>query len=382
MPTHSKLAIVGVGETEFKRAHTLGLDALVIQAARRAVADSGLTARQIDGIVSPDTYPPHDEIALGVGMQRRAFSATTPLIPGAGPVAAIIQAQLAIDAGLATAVLVTYGTQNSNPGGPYAYHAADPLKADLEMPVGYYGQPLYFAAVAQRYKHEYGLESEQLGSLAVAQRQWASRTPGAQKPAPITMQEYVQAPFIAEPLRNLDCCLLTDGAAAFIVTSLQRARDLPRKPAVVAGVAAGSNPWTLTEMFTQSPRFLDIGPGEAGQRALQQAGVSLQDVDFAQIYDCFTMSIILQLESLGFCKPGEGASFVAGGRTGPGGDLPLNTHGGHLSHAYIPGITHVVEAVRQIRGERGVAQVERAEVGLVSTFGGPDHATLILTSDR
>jgi acetyl-CoA acetyltransferase len=382
MPNHSKFAIVGVGETEFRRAHALGLDALVVQAARRAVTDSGLTAQQIDGIVSPDTHPPHDEIALGVGMSRRSFSATTPLIPGAGPVAAIIQAQLAIDAGLASAVLVTYGTQTSNPGGPYAYHATDPLKADLEMPVGYYGQPLYFAAVAQRYKHEYGLESEQLGSLAVAQRQWASRTPGAQKPAPITMEDYVKAPFIAEPLRNLDCCLLTDGAAAFIVTSLQRARDLPRKPAVIAGIAAGSNPWTLTEMFTQSPRFLDIGPGDAGQRALQQAGVSLRDVDFAEIYDCFTMSIILQLESLGFCKPGEGASFVAGGRTGPGGELPVNTHGGHLSHAYVPGITHVVEAVRQIRGERGIAQVQDAQVGLVSTFGGPDHATLILTSDR
>jgi len=382
MPSHSKHAIVGVGETEFKRAHVLGLDALVIQAARRAVADSGLSVRQIDGIVTLDTHPPHDEIALGVGIPNRTFSATSALIPGAGPVAAIIQAQLAIEAGLANAVLVAYGTKTSNPGGPYAYHAADPLKADLEMPVGYYGQPLYFAALAQRYKHEYGLEPEQLGSLAVAQRQWASRTPGAQKPGLVTMQDYLKAPFIAEPLRNLDCCLLTDGAAAFIVTSLQRARDLPVKAAVIAGVAAGSNPWTLTEMFTQSQRFLDIGPGEAGQRALAQAGVALMDIDFAEIYDCFTMSIILQLESLGFCKPGEGASFVAGGRTAPGGDLPVNTHGGHLSHAYIPGITHVVEAVRQIRGERGMAQVQNAQVGLVSTFGGPDHATLVLTADR
>jgi acetyl-CoA acetyltransferase len=378
----SKFAIVGVGETQFKRGHALELDALVVQASRRAVADAGLSPAQIDGIVTPDSHPPHDEIALGVGMASRGFSAVSALIPGAGPVAAIIQAQLAISAGLATAVLVTYGTQTSKPGGPYAYHAADPLKADLEMPVGYYGQPLYFAAVAQRYKHEYGLEPQQLGSLAVAQRQWASLTPGAQKPVPISMDEYLQAPYIAEPLRNLDCCLISDGAAAYVVTSLERARDLQRAPAVIAGVAAGSSPWTLTEMFTQSPRFLDIGPGDAGRRALEQAGVGLHDVDFAEIYDCFTMSIVLQLESLGFCARGEGAGFVAGGRTGPGGSLPVNTHGGHLSHAYIPGITHVVEAVRQIRGGRGAAQVENAQVGLVSVFGGPDHATLILTSDR
>jgi acetyl-CoA acetyltransferase len=151
---------------------------------------------------------------------------------------------------------------------------------------------------------------------------------------------------------------------------------------VIAGVAAGSNPWTLREMFTQSPRYLDIGPGDAGRRAMQQANVGLEDVDFAEIYDCFTLSIILQIESLGFCAPGEGANFVAGGRTGPGGNFPVNTHGGHLSHAYIPGITHVVEAVRQIRGTRAAAQVKDAQVGLVSVFGGPDHATLVLTADR
>ncbi|HUI60678.1 MAG TPA: thiolase family protein [Steroidobacteraceae bacterium] len=377
-----RIAIVGVGETEFKRGHPLSLDALVVQAARRAIADSGMPGTAIDGIITPEGQPAHDEIALGAGMVTRAFSATTPLIPGAGPVAAILQAQMAISAGLASAVLIAYGTQTSKPGGPYAYHAADPLKADLEMPVGYYGQPLYFAALAQRYQHEFGLEAQQLGSLAVAQRDWASRTPGAQKSAPITMDDYLAAPYVAEPLRNLDCCLISDGAAAFIVTSLPRARDLPARPAVVSGVAAGSNPWTLREMFTQSPRFLDIGPGAAGRSAFEQAGIGPGDVDFAEIYDCFTLSIILQLESLGFCKPGEGASFVAGGRTGPGGALPVNTHGGHLSHAYIPGITHVIEAVRQIRGQRGTAQVDGAQIGLVSVFGGPDHATLVLTRDR
>lgn len=378
----STIAIVGVGETEFRRRHTRALDSLIVEAARRAIEDSGLQPKQIDGFITSVGQPPADEIALAVGATRRAYTAINAYTPGAGPVAAIVEAQLAINAGLASAVLVTYGTQTSKPGGPYAFHAADPLKADLEMPVGYYGQPVYFAAITQRYRHEYGLEPEQLGSLAVAQREWASLTPGAQKPERITMQEYLASPMIAEPLRSLDCCLISDGAGAYVVTSLARARDLRHKPAVVAGVAAGSNGVTLTEMFTQSSDFLDIGPGAAGQRAFAQAQVGPRDVSFAEVYDCFTISIILQLESLGFCARGEGASFVANRKTAPGGALPVNTHGGHLSHAYIPGITHVIEAVRQIRGERGQAQVKDPKVGLVSSFGGPDHAALVLTADR
>jgi acetyl-CoA acetyltransferase len=176
----------------------------------------------------------------------------------------------------------------------------------------------------------------------------------------------------------LDCCLISDGAAAYIVTTAERAADLPNKPVAIAGVAAGSSPWTLTEMFTQSPDFLELGPGVVGQRAFQQAGISHADADFVQVYDCFTMSIILQLESLGFCARGEGAAFVEAGRTAPGGTLPVNTDGGHLCNGYIPGITHVVEAVRQLRGERQAGQVPGAEVGVVSTFAGPDHATLVL----
>jgi acetyl-CoA acetyltransferase len=195
------------------------------------------------------------------------------------------------------------------------------------------------------------------------------------------MADYLRAPRVAGLLRNLDCCLISDGACAYVVTTLDRARDLPNRPVVVAGVAAGSSPWTLTEMFTQSPRFLELGPGDAGRRALAQAGIGHDDVDFLQIYDCFTISIILQLESLGFCMPGEGAAFVANGRTAPGGALPVNTDGGHLSHAYIPGITHVLEGVRQIRGSREAAQVRDAAVGVVSTFAGPDHATVVLTRD-
>lgn len=382
MKVDSTLAIVGLGATEFRRGHHKGLTSLVVQASRRAIYDSGLRPDQIDGIIVPGRQPPADEIAVGAGLVSRNYTCINGYIAGVGPLAALIEAQLALQSGLATAILVPYGIKTSTPGGPYAFHAEDPLKADLEMPVGYYGQPLYFAAIAQRYKHEYGLEPEQLGSLVVAQRTWASLTPGAQRTTRITLDDYLKSPLIADPLRKLDCCLISDGAGAYVVTTLDRARDLPRKPVVVAGIGAGSNPWTLTEMFTQSPRFLDLGPGAAALKAFRQASVSHNDINFAEIYDCFTIAIVLQLEGLGFCARGEGASFVADGRTGPGGALPINTDGGHLSYAYVPGITHLLEAARQIRGERGDAQIRGAEIGLVSAFGGPDHATLIVRGDR
>ena len=226
-PTDRRLAIAGVGESALGRKVDRALDALLVDASRRAIADAGLGPADIDGIITHIKQPPLDEIALGAGMTRRSYSAINAYVPGAGPVAALVEAKNAIAAGLATTVLVVYGTRTSAPGGPYAYHAADPLKADLEMPMGYYGQPLYFAAMMQRYRHEYGLEAAQLGSLAVAQREWASRTPGAQRPQRITMDDYLKSPVIAEPIRNLDCCLISDGAVAYVVTTLERARDLP-----------------------------------------------------------------------------------------------------------------------------------------------------------
>ena len=192
------------------------------------------------------------------------------------------------------------------------------------------------------------------------------------------MADYLQAPLVAEPLRTLDCCLISDGAGAVVVTSAERAATLPGIAVEVAGAAVGSHPWTLTEMFTQSPDMLELGPSEAGRRAFAQAGISHADVDVLQVYDCFTLSVLLQLESLGFCERGKAAAWVENGRTAPGGQLPVNTDGGHLCNGYIPGITHLLEGVRQLRGERGAAQVEGAQVGVVTTFGGPDHATLVL----
>jgi acetyl-CoA acetyltransferase len=382
MPAKTKgVAIVGVGETEFARRLDQSYETLVLQASRRAIADSGLDPSDIDGFVPVHGEPPADDIALALGA-KRAFTAGAGYTPGAGSVGAVHTARLAIEAGLADNVLVYYGFKGSRPGGPYAFHAADPVKASVEMPFGWYGQPVYFAAWAQRYCHQYGVKPDDFAPIALAARAWAGLTPGAQKSEPIDEGDYLRSPMISTPLRSLDCCLISDGAAAFVVTSVDRARSLPNPPAVVAGVGVASLDITLTSIFTQKPDVLSLGSAVSGPMAYREAGLGPGDVDLAEIYDCFSITMILQMEDLGFCPRGEGFAFAAGGRIGPGGTFPINTNGGHLSYAYMPGMNHVVEATRQLRGERGAAQVSRAEVALVAALGGNDHATMILTKDR
>ena len=376
-----RVAIVGVGETEFARRLEEPLERLVFRAARRAIADAGLTPGDIDGFIPVHAGPPADDLAAALG-SRRSFTAGPGMTPGAGSVASLLTAAMAIEAGLASHVLVYYGFQGSKPGGPYSFHAEDPVKAALEMPFGWYGQPVYFAAWAQRYCHDYGVKPEEFAPVALAARAWAGLTPGAQKADAIGYEDYLRSPMISKPLRALDCCLISDGAAALVVTSLERARALPHPPAVVAGVGTASLDVTLTALFTQKPDVLSLGSAVSGPRAFRSAGVGPQDVDVAQIYDCFSISMILQMEDLGFCPRGEGFAFSAGGRIAPGGDFPVNTHGGHLSYAYMPGMNHIVEATRQLRGGRGPAQVDGAEVALVAALGGNDHATAILTRDR
>jgi acetyl-CoA acetyltransferase len=372
---------VGVGETRFARKLDDSLEKLVIEASRRAIADAGLSPADIDGFVPAQAPPPPDEIAAALGAERR-FTASTGYAPGSCCVAAIRTARMAIAAGEADCVLVYYGFKGSRPGGPYSFHAEDPIKAALEMPFGWYGQPVYFAAWAQRYCHHYGVKPDQFAPIAVSSRAWASLTPGAQKGEAITTEDYHLSPMISTPLRALDCCLISDGAAAFVVTSLDRARDLAQPPVVVAGVGVASLDLTMSSIFSQKPDVLSLGTTLSGPRAFQEAGIGPSEIDVAQIYDCFSITMILQMEDLGFCPRGEGFAFAAESGIGPTGAFPVNTNGGHLSYAYIPSMNHIIESTRQLRGERGAAQVAGAEVGLVASLGGNDHATAIFTKDR
>lgn len=381
------ISIVGVGETDYAWKDPRPPAALALDAIRRALDDAGLAASEVDGFVTEEFTLAHkapvDEIAQRLGVRDRAFSAHAG-IAGSGTVGAAALARLAIDAGLASVVVSYYAINLSvrGAGGAYAVHAEDPAKAGFEMPFGFYGQPVYFAAAATRYAYEYGLTPEQLGSVAVAAREHALLTPNALRQEPLSMADYLDNPLVADPLRKLDCCLVNDGGIAFVMTSAERARDLPQRPVLVAGAGFGSKPVTQAQYFSQSANLLSTAASISGPRAFRDAGLTPADVDVAEIYDCFTISMLLQLEDLGFAAKGDGAALAASGALAPGGSLPVNTHGGLLSQSYLVGGNHVVEAVRQLRGQRGPAQVEGAEVALVAGLGAPEHATLLLTVDR
>jgi acetyl-CoA acetyltransferase len=380
------VAIVGVGESDIVRRTALSEGAMIRQAIDRAIDDSGLRPHDIDGLViegmSTPNRAPIDVVTRSLGLQRRPFSAHVS-IAGAGLVGAPTVARMAIESGSASAVLVYFGLKlSATTGGPYAVHAEDPMKAAFEIPFGFYGQPVYFAAMAQRYAYEYGLPPESLAAVAGAAREHAARTPGALRQDPLPLAAYLESDLVSDPLRKPDCCLANDAAIAYVLTSTQRARDLRRPPVVVAGAAISQAPVTQAQYFTQSPRYLGTPALESGSLAMAEAGVTVADLDVAELYDCFTITTILQLEDLGIVGPGEGASYVREVGIGPGSPLPVNTHGGLLAHSYSLAGNHVVEAVRQLRGERGDGQVADAEVALVTGLGIPDHASLVLAVDR
>ncbi len=375
----SKVAIVGVGETEFVRASERTPLEMMVAASRDAIEDAGLDPSSVDGFIQCGGSVTVDEMAYALGVEKRPFSAITSLLAGTGTVGGALQlAQLAIEAGLARHVLVPYAIKCSRPGGPRLSHAAEPLKADLEMPTGYFGQPAYFAGLAHRYRYEHGLTEEELAAVAISSRAWAAITPGAQKREPMDIEAYRKSPMIATPFRVVDCCLMTDGGCAYVVSAVDRARDLKHAPVVVAGLGIGTNPLPMSMTLSQNRDLLDLPGRESAVQAYAMAGMSPQDLDFAQIYDCFSISAVLQAEMLGLCEKGEGARFFHSGRAAPGGDMPVNTSGGHMSGGYVPGANLVVEAVRQLRGVRGEAQVPGAAIGAVAGLGGNTHATAIL----
>lgn len=380
------VAVVGVGEVPATLRDGRTASALAVDACRRALTDAGLEPRDVDGFVteghSMPRRAPIDVVGTALGAGERAFAAHTSLA-GAGVVGALQLARQAIDSRLASVVVSYYGISlSARSGGVYSHHAEEPLKAAFEMPFGFYGQPVYFAALAQRYAHEHGLLPVQLGAVAMAARAFAQRTPGALKTETLSLDDYLADKLVASPLRRLDCCLVNDGAAAFVVTSIERARLLRRPPVVVAGAGFSAKPFTEADFFSQNEPFLVTGAAQSGARAFADARLQPPDVDIAQVYDCFTISTILQLEDLGFFARGEAAAAAADGAIGPGGSLPVNTHGGLLSNSFIVGAGHIVEAVRQLRGERGDGQIAGAEVALVAGLGAQDHATVILSKDR
>ncbi len=235
-----------------------------------------------------------------------------------------------------------------------------------------------YAMVAQRHMHRYGTTNDHLGAIAVAERQWANLNPAAQfHDTPMTIEDYHRSRWVVEPFHLFDCCLVSNGGVAVIVTSADRARDLRRPAVYLLGMGQGHPGGDPVETLTS-------GAPLAKAAAFAMAGIALEDIDVVELYDCYTFTVLVTLEDYGFCQKGEGGPFVADGRIGPGGSLPVNTGGGQLSSFYMWGMTPVSEAVIQLRGDGGRRQVPDAHVALVSGNGGilSTHATLVLSNQR
>jgi acetyl-CoA acetyltransferase len=381
------VAIAGIGETAYTKASGRTAQEIGAEAAERAIADAGLEPDDIDGLTYSGTFADFDAAAFhehfgtshdlwtspwGGGM---AWAATAPYL-----------AAKAIERKEARHVLnvfpVAWATQRSNmTGGPGEVHAAQSTKQNLEVPFGWFPQPVYFATIMRRHMLEFGTTPEQFSAVAVACRRHANLTPEAvMHGRPMTVDDYLASPMLADPLRLFDSCLISDGGAAYVTTSVERARDLKRPPAVVQAVGEGysgsGTHWAQQPAFTTSPQVFSAPP------AFAMAGMQPLDVDVLTVYDPFTVVSLMQIEDMGFCKKGEVGEFVEGDTLfHDAGKLPFNTHGGLLSHAYVLGIAHVVECVKQLRGT-AAAQVPNAEVAVYGGYTGHMASTLILTKDR
>jgi acetyl-CoA acetyltransferase len=372
-----RAVIAGVGHSAFGKLPNQTAWDLEADAAARAVEDAGLRPSDVDGLLTDpgpvqgvlDGITPHF-LRLGAELGIEADYTGSEILGGAGSVAIVERAALAVEAGLCTACLCVYGDNALSSASAYGYGRGD------EAAFGFFGAVGLHALAAQRHMHCYGTRPEHLGAVAVAARAHAARTPHAQKRRPITMDEYLASDHVVEPLRRLDCCLVSDGAAAVLVTSEELASDLRHPGIRILGHAQAHSLSTYA-----SPKHFETLPAaRCGPKAFAQAGATPADVDVLLLYDCFTIVVLLQLEDYGFCKKGEAGPYVEGGCIAPNGSLPVNPSGGLLAEAYGGGMLHVIEAVRQLRGVAGERQVAGAEVALVSGhgLGMNTHATLVL----
>jgi len=377
MTLYRKAAITGIGETEYSRSKDgsgLSDQAMQLQAVERAITDAGLQRGDIDGIIpSPHgrgfTYEGFSE---NLGLREVNYS-TTLHFGGANGVAAMQTAAMAVATGVARHVVVVAGRNgysgsakiSARPGLPGANFEN---MREFESPFGASVPMHFYALMARRHMALYGSTSRQFGMVAVCEREHALLNSSALMKKPMTIEDHQNSPWIAEPFRLFDCCLESDGAAAYIVSAADAARDRPKKPAWILGIAEG-HPESPTSVATRAD-MLRSGVAIAAPRAFRMAGVAPGDLRAAMLYDPFTFLVIAQLEGLGCCRPGEGGPFVEAGEIRRGGRLPVNTHGGLLSQSHsTAAINHVCEAVRQLRGEAGAAQLAQPAPILVTGNG-------------
>ena len=371
MSLRDKACLTGIGETAYLRGSSKSAFELQIEASLKAIADAGLKPQQIDGVIPIGIVSgTADDFIENFGITDLRFSAVVPH-GGASPVMALQAAAAAVAAGACHHVLITFGRNVS----AAAHKAGARIHSmpqfhyvtEFEHPMGASAPAQLYAPMARRHMALYGTTVAQFGEVAVAMREHALLNDNAVMKKPITLEDHCNSRMISDPFRLLDCSLESDGGAAVIVSSAEAAADLRHHRVFIAGVAEGhpDSPGSIT----QRPDMTSLGLAKAAPRAFAMAGVKPADIQLTQIYDCFTYAVIRQLEDLGFCAKGEGGPFVEGGRLRLSGALPTNTHGGLLSQAHVWGLNHVVELVRQLRGDAGRAQVPGAELGLVTGYG-------------
>jgi acetyl-CoA acetyltransferase len=381
MTISGRTAIAGVGTTAFGKLAGRSAWSLQAEAVRNALADAGLTKDDVDGLLTePQFGEPlllHGHV-LGRMLGLKTNYLSTKSIGGATAISLVQEAAMAIDTGLCEVAVCVFG-DNAKTGLPMLFGLAQMGRGQADdVAYGMAGGAAMEARSAMRYMHEFKVSHEMFGSVAIAFRGHATRNPNAQYREPLTMEEYLAAPFIAEPFGRYDCAITSDGAVAVVVTSAERARDLAKPPAYVAGMGQGHN----LDALKDPTHYTHFAGARSSQRAFEMAGVTTEDVDVAQLYDCFTSTVLITLEDYGFCKKGEAGPFALERNLGLESELPTNTSGGMLSEGDLTGWNHVAEGVRQIRGE-STSQVDDAEVCVVSGHGGfqAAHATLVLTKE-
>jgi acetyl-CoA acetyltransferase len=380
-----RAAIVGVGYTEFVAAAESSVLELAREASAAAVVDAGLRAKDVDGIASfmvmHDSVPTQ-AVATALAVEELRFSLDLDL-GGQAPCHLVAQAAAAIATGQAE-VVVVYRAMKGRSGSRVGAMEFAGGGGQYRYPIGYSAYLMYVAMFARRFLHETGQGAEDLAAVAMAQRRYALDNPRAFRRRPLSAEDYAASPMVVDPFRAADCTIEVDGACAVVVTSLERARDLRHPPAVVAAGGYRAGPRSGLDIGDHL-RWRDYSRNYTSWLAgdlYKQAGLSASDVQFAEIYDCFSSTVLMGLEGLGLCGRGESGAFVASGATARDGALPTNTHGGLLAEGYLHGMNTVNEAVLQVQGRGGDRQVPHNEVCAVTSGAMMDGSGLILTVDR
>ncbi|TWC07288.1 acetyl-CoA acetyltransferase [Bradyrhizobium macuxiense] len=379
-----KVAVIGIGLSAVGKVPGRSPLSLAAEAASKALADAGLDKSKVDGVLSSHAFasPFHRfSVAFSEYFGIRPTFSNTLQVSGATAATMFGIGAAAIHGGLAKVVLLTAADSLMTGLTPdlALRSLTESRDQQYEMP---FGIPVAntFAMTAHRHMKEFGTTPEQLAEVAVVHRRHAARTPGAQQTTPISSADVLNSPMVTTPYHKLDCSLISDGGAAFVLTSAEHAQELGiEKPVYILGCGEC---YTHEHIFLM-PSLTMTGAVESSQRAYAMAGYGPTDMDVAGIYDCFTGTVIMMLEDLGFCRKGEGGPFVADGQMSYGGQIPSNTHGGLLSfaHSGMPGsLFHFHEVIAQLRGQCGARQVEGAELGLVHSLGAgfATNATTVL----